>query len=266
MADLSGKVALVTGAGLGIGREIALKLAAAGASVAVNDVDQARCSEVVGVIQTMGGKAKSYPGDVANVAAIRTTIAQIGQDQGHLDIACCNAGITNWCAFLDYEPEGFDQVMSVNMRGSYFTAQAAARQMISQGSGGRLLFTSSVAGVQAIQGLSAYGMTKAALRMLARSLAVELAPHRITVNALGVGATVTERTLSDDPEYEANWHAVTPTGRPGYPADIAGVVLFLCSPEAAHINGHTLMIDGGWTTYSPVIPGPSLTPPAAPNP
>lgn len=260
MADFSGKVILITGAGLGIGREMAVQFAAAGAAVGVNDVDAARCAEVVEVIRAAGGRATAYPCDIADVPAIRAAVEALVKDYGRLDFACCNAGITRNIPFLDFEPETFDLLTAVNLRGSFFTAQAAARQMIKHG-GGRLLFTSSVTGVQAINGFSAYGMTKAALRMLARSLAVELAPHQITVNALGVGATVTERTLTDDPEYIANWHAVTPTGRPGYPTDVAAVALFLCSPEAAHINGHTLMIDGGWTTYSPILPGPSLIPP-----
>ncbi len=261
MANFTGKVVFITGAGLGIGREMALQFAASGAAVGVNDFDSARCVEVVKQISESGGQAAAYPCDIADVPAVRAAVDQLAHDFGRLDFACANAGITLWGNFLEYEPDNFDRLMAVNMRGSYFTAQAAARQMVKQGTGGRIVFTSSVTGVQAVNGLGTYGITKAALRMLARSLAVELAPHRITVNALGVGATVTERTLIEDPDYVANWHAVTPTGRPGYPADVAAAALFLCSPEAAQINGHTLMIDGGWTVYSPTVPKPNLIPP-----
>ncbi len=111
---------------------------------------------------------------------------------------------------------------------------------------------SSVTGVQAHRNLSAYGMTKAALRLMAKALALELGPYQITVNAIGAGATITERTLSDDPDYERNWNSVAPNGRTGYVEDIANTALFLASSEARHITGDTIMVDGGWTVYSPV--------------
>jgi NAD(P)-dependent dehydrogenase (short-subunit alcohol dehydrogenase family) len=126
--------------------------------------------------------------------------------------------------------------------------------MIAQQSGGRIIFSASVTGVQAIPGLSAYGITKAALRHMAKTLACELGLYGITVNALGIGAIVNERNRNDDPEYEAHWGRVTPTGRVGLPTDVAQALLFLASPEAAHITGQTLIIDGGWTLTSPLPP------------
>jgi NAD(P)-dependent dehydrogenase (short-subunit alcohol dehydrogenase family) len=123
--------------------------------------------------------------------------------------------------------------------------------MIAQGQGGRLLFMSSVTGHQAIADVSAYGMTKAALEHLARNLVVELSAHRITVNCVAPGATVTPRNLADDPDYEAHWSGVTPLGRPAFPADIAHAALFLLSQQASHITGQTIVVDGGWTAISP---------------
>jgi 3-oxoacyl-[acyl-carrier protein] reductase len=167
----------------------------------------------------------------------------------------CNAGVTFWNNFFDYQPTDFQRVLAVNLGGSFFLAQAAARQMRQQGHGGRIVFMSSVTGHQSIEYLSAYALTKAALEMLARQLIVELSPYQITVNAVAPGATVTPRNLADDPNYEAIWGHVTPTGRPAFVEDIAHAVLFLLSPLSGQITGQTLIVDGGWTAISPA---PSL--------
>jgi 3-oxoacyl-[acyl-carrier protein] reductase len=142
----------------------------------------------------------------------------------------------------------------VNLRGSYFTVQAAARIMVAAGTPGRIVLMSSVTGVQAFRGLGTYGISKAGIRMMARSLALELGSHGITVNAIAPGATITERTLQETPNYEQDWASVTPTNRTAHVEDIAAAVSFLCSPEARHITGQTLMLDGGWTTISPLPP------------
>ena len=134
---------------------------------------------------------------------------------GKLDIAIANAGITLFGDFFDYKPEDFDQVMKVNLSGTFFLAQAAATQMKDQGSGGSILFMSSVTGHQAHKNLAAYGMSKAALEMLAKTLVLELSPFRITVNAIAPGATITERT-SSDPDYEKTWSRITPIGKPAH--------------------------------------------------
>jgi 3-oxoacyl-[acyl-carrier protein] reductase len=169
---------------------------------------------------------------------------------GKLDIAIANAGITLFGDFLEYEPGDFTKVMSVNLGGSFFLAQAASRQMKHQGTGGRILFMSSVTGHQAHKNLAAYGMTKAALEMLAKTLVVELSPYRITVNAIAPGATLTERT-ANDPDYDKTWSTITPMGKPASTQDIASAALFLVSPLAGHITGQSLIIDGGWTSVSP---------------
>lgn len=246
------KVAVITGAGEGIGLAIAEQLAAQGARVLLNDVDGAKAARVAAEI---GGECVGVGGDVGAVDVVRGLVGEAVARFGRIDFAIANAGITLWNNFFDYDPADFHNVLNVNLGGSFFLAQAAARQMREQGEGGRILFMSSVTGYQAIEYLSAYALTKAALRMLARQLVVELSPHAITVNALAPGATLTPRNLADDPDYAAHWSAITPTRQVGTVADIANAALFLLSPQAAQISGQTLVVDGGWTVTSPV---PSL--------
>jgi 3-oxoacyl-[acyl-carrier protein] reductase len=185
---------------------------------------------------------------------VQQLVGDAVQAFGRLDIAVANAGLTSWGDFFDYEPENFDRVVGVNLRGSYFLAQAAARQMRAQGSGGRILLMSSVTGHQAIRYLSCYAMTKAALEMLARNLVVELSPYGITINAVAPGATITPRNLADDPNYEAVWGALIPTQHAISVEDIAQAALFLLSPQASQITGQTLIVDGGWSAVSPTPP------------
>lgn len=237
----------MTGAGEGIGRKIAESLVSAGANVLLNDVDEAKARRVASEIGALG-----VGGDVGDVEIVRGLVARAVAEFGRIDIAVANAGITLWNNFFDYEPADFQRVLNVNLGGSFFLAQAAARQMRTQGDGGRILLMSSVTGFQAVEYLSAYAMTKAALSMLARQLVVELGPHNITVNAIAPGATVTPRNLADDPNYEAVWSRITPTRQVAYTDDIANAALFLLSPQASQINGQTLVVDGGWTATSPV--------------
>ncbi len=254
--SFAGKVALVTGAGIGIGYEICRAFARAGAQVALNDLDSDLAERSAAAINAEIGAERVYGcgGDVADVPATRQMVAQIAEKFGRLDIAVANAGITLGGRFLDYEPDDFDRLLAVNLRGSYFTAQAAARIMIERQIAGRILLMSSVTGFQAFRGLGTYGISKAGIRMMARSLALELGAHGITVNAIAPGATVTERTLQETPNYEATWAAIIPTGRAAHVEDIAAAALFLCSPEARHITGQTLLVDGGWTNISPLPP------------
>jgi len=149
------------------------------------------------------------------------------------------------CDFLDYRPEDFDRLLAVNLRGSFFLAQAAARRFREQGTPGRILFLSSVTGHMAIRQMAAYGMTKAALETLARNLSLEVARLGITVNAIAPGATATPRTVSD-PDWEAAWAEATPNGKVATTADVAATALFLLSDAAAHVTGQSLVVDGGW--------------------
>jgi glucose 1-dehydrogenase len=244
------KAAIITGAGQGIGLTIARQLARQGASVILNDLETSLAEEGARIIQQEKGNCIAMPGDASDVDFIQSMVDHAVKNFGKIDIAIANAGITLFGDFLEYDAQDFDRVMKVNLGGSFFLAQAAARQMKQQGTGGRILFMSSVTGHQAHKNLAAYGMSKAALEMLARTLVIELAPYQITVNAIAPGATMTERT-AHDPDYEKTWSTITPIGKPASTEDIAHAALFLVSPQAGHITGQSLVIDGGWTSVSP---------------
>jgi glucose 1-dehydrogenase len=250
MDSFKDKVAIVTGAGQGIGLEICRQLAKQGARVVLNDIEKSLAEEGASKIQKEHGNCIPMPGDASNISFIQQMIDEAVRRYGKLDIAIANAGITLFGDFFDYKPDDFNQVMKVNLSGSFFLAQCAAQQMKEQHSGGSILFMSSVTGHQAHKNLAAYGMSKAALEMLAKTLVLELSPYKITVNAIAPGATMTERT-AHDPDYEKTWSRITPIGKPASTQDIANAALFLVSSHASHITGQALVIDGGWTSVSP---------------
>lgn len=250
VGKFKGQSVIITGAGQGIGFEIARQLCANGASVVLNDIDAVLAGQAVEKIRKENGNCISVQGDASSQTVIDQLIGTAVDKFGKLDIAIANAGITLFGEFLTYSPTSFSTVMQVNLAGSFFLAQAAARQMIKQRSGGSILFMSSVTGHQAHKNLAAYGMSKAALEMLAKHLVIELSPYKITVNTIAPGATHTERT-SNDEEYEKTWSRITPLGKPASTTDIANAVLFLVSPDARHITGQSLVVDGGWTSVSP---------------
>lgn len=244
------KVAIVTGAGQGIGFEICKELAMEGAKVILNDLSLELTGPAADEIKKLNkDSCTGMAGDSGDISFIREMVAFAVEKFGRVDIVIANAGITLFGDFFTYPPESFFKIMQVNLAGSFFLAQAAAAQMKLQQSGGSILFTSSVTGHQAHKNLAAYGMSKAALEMLAKNLVIELSQYRINVNTIAPGATLTERTL-EDPDYRDTWSRITPMGRPAFVSDIAAAALFLVSDKAKHITGQNLIIDGGWTSVS----------------
>jgi glucose 1-dehydrogenase len=249
--EFNNKTAIVTGAGQGIGFEICRSLAKEGAKVILNDVDWELADKAAAQINSeCKGSCFAVAGDAGNIVVVHKLVEEAVSEFRQLDLVIANAGITLFGDFLSYSPEAFLKVMQVNLGGSFFLAQTAAKQMIKQKNGGSILFMSSVTGHQAHKNLAAYGMSKAALEMLAKNLVIELSEHHITVNAIAPGATLTERTLAD-PGYTKTWSRITPMGRPATTQDIADTALFLVSERARHITGQTIIVDGGWTVVSP---------------
>ncbi|GAB2587628.1 SDR family NAD(P)-dependent oxidoreductase [Spirosoma areae] len=252
MIDFTGQTALITGAGQGIGFAIARALVRHGANVLLNEYDETLAKTAVSTIQNenppgASGRCEACPGDASDVQFIQQMVDEAVSRFGSVEVAIANAGITIFGDIFTTTPDAFQKIVDVNLRGSFFLAQAAARQMRQQGQGGSVLFMSSVVGHQAHPGLPVYSMTKAGLEMLAKQLVIDFSPLGITVNAIAPGATLTERTL-DDPTYVPIWSRITPMGRPATVDDITNAALFLVSPASRHITGQSLVVDGGWTS------------------
>ena len=254
MLTFTNRTALITGAGTGIGFAIASALVQQGANVLLNDFDAEVARKAADVIDhwagspdALPGRCIACPGDASNVVFIQHMVDTAVSMFGSVDIAIANAGITVFGDIFTTTPDAFQKIVNLNLRGSFFLAQATARQMRDQQTGGSILFISSVVGHLGHPGLPVYSMTKAGLEMLAKQLVIDLSPLGITVNAIAPGATLTERTL-DDPTYVPIWSRITPMGRPATVDDIAHAALFLVSPASRHITGQSLVVDGGWTS------------------
>jgi glucose 1-dehydrogenase len=247
MKIFKNQVAIVTGAGIGIGFEIARQLALQGAKVVLNDIDDNLAHVASQKIKEQGGVCEAFSGDISDMTTIEGIVQFAVETFGKLDILIANAGITTYGNFLEYKPESMQKLLKINLFGTFFLTQAAAKQMVLQGHGGSILLTSSVTGHSAHPFLAAYGMTKAGIDQLAKNLVIDLAPHNININTIVPGATLTERTLEDD-DYLKTWSKITPSGRPATTTDIAHAALFLVSPFSRQIMGQNLVIDGGWTS------------------
>jgi NAD(P)-dependent dehydrogenase (short-subunit alcohol dehydrogenase family) len=245
----SQKTAIVTGAGQGIGFEIARQLLANGANVLINDADENILSTAVTKLAA-GQRCLPLAGDAGDTNFVNKMVTEAVARFGQLDLVVANAGITLFGDFFEYKPTDFARVMQVNLFGTFFLTQAAAKQMKAQGRGGSILLMSSVTGHQAHKDLAAYSMTKAAIEMLARNLVIEISPYKININTIAPGATLTERTM-EDKDYQGTWTRLTPMGRPGTTGDIASTALFLLSDEARQITGQSIVVDGGWSCISP---------------
>ena len=252
-ASLAGKAAVVTGASQEIGAAMAVALAARGAAVVVGHYQESELAEAtVGRIRAAGGRAVAHDADCSKVDLTQALVSRAVEAFGRLDIFVANAGLTMWAPFLEYTEAAWDTVMDLNLKGSFFGAQAAARQMIRQGTPGTIVFSSSGAGLRAISHLSAYGISKAGLRQMAQTLALELGQHHITVNAIGIGPIVNSRNLADDPAFGEHWAELLPAGRVGRPEDVARALLFLVDND--FVTGTTLLLDGGQMITTPLPP------------
>jgi len=247
---LEGKVAIVTGATTGIGNAIATALAQEGAAVGIDyhsDKTRSNAINMVEAIKANGGKALCVQADISNLEDARRLIEHTIAELGSLDIMVNNAGIEHQLPFVDTPLEVWQKVLAVNLTGVWIGAQEAARRMIAAGKGGRIINISSVHEDLPMPCNAAYCATKGGVRMLMRTIAVELAPHKITVNNIAPGAVDTPidaATEADPVKYAALLHEI-PLGRMGQPAEIGGLAVFLASDAAAYVTGSTYVIDGG---------------------
>jgi 3-oxoacyl-[acyl-carrier protein] reductase len=247
--NLQGKVAIVTGASREIGAAIAERLALDGAKVLISHYAEAELAEAnAAAIRAKGGVVSVMEADLTQVQVNYDLVACCVTEFGRLDYFIANAGVTVFAKMADTDENVWHTVFDLNVKGSYFGAQAASKQMIAQGEGGRIVFSSSVAGIRSPAGLSAYSITKASLRQMAKVVSAELSPHGIRINAIGIGAVVNARNLKHEPDYAENWARINPLGRAVWPTDIAGAVRFLVSPDADMITGQTITVDGGFLT------------------
>jgi len=248
MPRLEGKVAIVTGASSGIGQAIAERLGAEGAKVIVDYVGSAEgARETARAIQASGGQAEIVQDDVTDTNADRNLVDVAWSRFGSADILVNNAGMEKKSAFWDTPEADYDKIMAVNLRGPFFLSQAFVRRLREAKKPGRIVNISSVHEDMVFPGFATYCCSKGAMRMLMRNLAVELGPLGITVNNVAPGAIntpINKSLLENKPQLNALL-ANIPLGRLGTPEDVAGLVAFLASDEAAYITGSTYVIDGG---------------------
>lgn len=245
---LKDRVALITGAATGIGQAIAVTFAEEGAKVVVDYVEQPSVAEeTMGKLRGAGSNHLAVAADVSKPEEVSNLFEQTIARFGRLDILVNNAGIEKKYAFIDYPVQEWQRIIDVNLSGTFYCAQAAARQMIKQGDGGRIINISSIHEDLAFPLNAPYAATKGGIRMLMRTIAVELAPHLITVNNIGPGAIYTpiDKDVQEDASLNAQLMAEIPLGRWGRPEEVARMAVYLASDDADYVTGSTHFIDGG---------------------
>jgi 3-oxoacyl-[acyl-carrier protein] reductase len=242
---LKDKIAIVTGAGQGIGLGIAKKLAQQGCNVIIADLSEEKATQVAQELQALGVKTLAVKCDVSNKSDVDSMATKVKQEFGSVDILVNNAGIYPFKAFAEMAEADWDKIMNINLKGNYIVTQAILTLLKD---GGKIVSISSVASMLGMAGLSAYCASKAGMNGLTRALAIELAPRKITVNAVAPGAVNTPGAAASD-EVKQQTLAVIPLKRMGEPEDIANLVAFLASDEASYITGQVIAIDGGWTAW-----------------
>ncbi len=251
MFDLTEQIAIVTGAGRGIGKAIALGLAEAGADIGLVARTTSELEAVAGQIQALGRRAVSISSDLTRTEGIQPLVEELVGQLGGIDILVNNAGINIPQDSVDVTVEAWDQILDINLKASFFMAQAVGRVMIRQGHGGRIINISSQTGSVALIKRAAYCASKAGLNLVTKVLALEWASHGILVNA--VAPTFIETELSKgylaDPAFREYALAKNLLKRIGTPEDVMGAVLYLASPASSLVTGHILMVDAGWSAH-----------------
>jgi len=249
--DLRGKISLITGAGRGIGRAIALALARAGSDTALVARSKEELDAVAGEIQGLGRRAAAFPADLIRTQHLSTLTEKIAGTMGAIDILVNNAGINIPQDSVDVTEEAWDAIMNINLKGAFFLAQAVGKVMIAQGRGGRIINITSQTGSVALAKRAVYCASKAGLNLVTKVLAMDWARHGILVNAVAPTFIETElsRDFLADPDFRQYALSKNLLKRFGTPDDVAGAVLYLASPLADLVTGHVLMVDAGWTAH-----------------
>jgi 3-oxoacyl-[acyl-carrier protein] reductase len=237
------KIALVTGAGLGIGKGIALALAKEGYAVVASDINEEYGTQTAKEVEALGTKALFIKCDISDASQVKSLFAQVQAVFGQLDVLVNNAGIYPFVSFVDMQESDWDRVMNVNMKGVFFCTKEAVKIMPE---GGRIVDVSSIASIQGFAGLVHYCASKGGVNGMVRALALELAPRKITVNAVAPGAIATPGAQMPEENMQQTLAAI-PLARMGQSEDIAHAVVFLASEKASYITGQVLVVDGGWT-------------------